>query len=125
MSHFTTPLRVWKRPDQRWELIDELIYQSDRVGLITVPKGFDTDYASVPRLPLMFWFLGDRGHSAAVVHDYLYRTAEVARSQADAVFEEALEAEGEMSWFGRQAMWLGVRVGGWAAYDQRHPENKS
>jgi hypothetical protein len=72
----------------------------------------------------MFWFLGDRGHGAAVVHDYLYRNAEVSRSDADQVFEEALKAEGGMGWLGRQAMWLGVRAGGWWSYDQRHPENK-
>lgn len=122
MAHFVTPLRVWKRPDKRWELIEELVYRSDLVGVVTVPKGFDTDFASVPRLPFMHMFLGDRGHSAAVVHDYFYRTAEVSRSRADAVFEEALAAEGEMGWLGRQAMWLGVRMGGWTSYDQRHPD---
>lgn len=123
MSYFTSPLRVWKRPDGRWELIDTLVYRSTLAGIIVVPKGFDTDFASVPRLPLMHMLLGDRAHSSAVVHDYLYRTAEVSRSMADAVFKEAAESEG-VGFFSRWALWSGVRVGGWTSYDQRHPENK-
>lgn len=122
MAKFLTPLRVWRRDDGRWELIDTLTYHSGIVGIVCVPAGFDTDYASVPRLPLMFWLLGDRGHAAAVVHDYLYRTATVARAKADAVFHEALRADGMgrvSAWF----MWTGVRVGGYWSYDQRHPEN--
>ena len=123
MSNFLTPLRVWKRDDGRWELIDRLVYDSDRAGVIDVPAGFDTDYASVPRLPFMFWLLGDRGHAAAVVHDYLYRTAEATRTLADSVFYEALRADGEdmVSSF---VMWLGVRAGGHWSYDKKHPENR-
>ena len=123
MAHFLGNLEVTKR-DGRWRLLAPLVYRSDLMGPVVVPSGFDTDFASVPRFPFMFWFLGDRGHAAAVVHDYLYRTATVGRAKADAVFEEALKAEGDMGWFGRQAMWFGVRIGGWASYDQRHPENK-
>ena len=125
MAHFLGDLEVTKR-NGRWHLLAPLVYRSDipGVGWVKVPSGFDTDFASVPRFPFMFWFLGDRGHAAAVVHDYLYRLALVSRAKADAVFEEALKAEGEMGWLGRQAMWFGVRIGGWASYDQRHPENK-
>jgi hypothetical protein len=123
VSHFSTNLQVWKRPDGRWELIDRLVYHSDLAGVIEVPAGFDTDYASIPRLPFMFWLLGDTVHSAAVVHDYLYRTAEVSRAKADRVFVEACEVEGS-GWLSRWTMWSGLRVGGWTSYDQRHPENK-
>ena len=127
LAKFLTTLEVARRPTGRWVLLVPLVYRSDIPGVgvdgvLRVPTGFDTDFASVPRLPFMFWLLGDRGHAAAVVHDYLYRTAIVTRATADRVFHEALRADGEdavSSWL----MWTGVRVGGWAAYDQRHPEN--
>lgn len=109
--------------DGRWVLLTPLVYMSARIGVVTIPSGFDTDFASVPRLPFMFWLLGDRANHAAVVHDYLYRTAMVSRSDADAVFVEAAEAEG-VNWLARWTMWTGLRVGGWWAYDQRHPGNK-
>ena len=129
MAKFLTPLEVTQRPtDRRWVLLAPLVYKSDLsdlIGtwLIKVPTGFDTDFASVPRLPFMFWFLGGRANHAAVLHDYLYRTAIVTRAQADRVFVEAAGVEG-VNWPARWTMWTGLRVGGWAAYDQRHPSNK-
>ena len=42
---------------------------------ITVPTGFFTDFASVPRMPFVFLLFGDVAHEAAVIHDYLYRKA--------------------------------------------------
>ena len=127
MAKFLTSLEVTQRStDKRWVLLAPLWYKSDLLDtwIVKVPTGFDTDFGSVPRLPFMFWLLGDRGHAAAVVHDYLYRTANVSRAKADAIFHEALRADGEdavSSWL----MWTGVRVGGWAAYSHRHPENRS
>lgn len=125
MAHFLTNLEVATRPDGRWMLLSPLVYKSDvlGVGFVSVPGGFDTDFASVPRLPFMYWLLGGRANQAAVIHDYLYRTAIVTRAQADRVFAEAAGVEG-VSWLARWTMWTGLRVGGWAAYDQRHPANK-
>ena len=40
---------------------------------ITVPTGFLTDFASVPRMPFVFLLFGDVAHEAAVIHDYLYK----------------------------------------------------
>ena len=129
MAKFLTPLEVTQRPtDRRWVLLAPLVYKSDLSDLIgtwiiKVPSGFDTDFASVPRLPFMFWFLGDRGHAAATVHDYLYRTTQVTRAVADRVFQEALRADG-MGSIPAWLMWTGVRVGGWTSYSHRHPENR-
>lgn len=111
-------LQVEKMPNGRWRVLSPLIYLSRYAGRIAVPRGFDTDFASVPRLPLMFWLLGDRGHMAATLHDYLYRTGRVTRATADAVFWEALELEANR--VERFAFWAGVRLGGWASYHERH-----
>jgi len=62
--------------------------------LITVPAGFETDYASVPRLPLMWLIAGDVAHEAAVLHDFLYRIhslPDVDRKQADECFLALME----------------------------------
>ena len=39
---------------------------------IRVPSGFETDLASVPRLPIVYDLWGNRAHREAVLHDYLY-----------------------------------------------------
>lgn len=128
MSHFVTNLDARKlgrdaSADKRgsWKLLKPLVYQSDRAGEITVPAGFITDFASVPRLPVAYLLTANCGHEAAVVHDWLYTTHAVDRRTADAVFEEALAAGGEPVWR-VWLMWAGVRIGGagpWAARGQQ------
>lgn len=95
-----------------WKLKHELVYQSsvaDRV--IYVPEGFMTDFASVPRLPLVYDLFGDTAHPAAVVHDFLYSTGELPRKIADRVLLEAMAAEGVPAWR-RWPMYLAVRAFG-------------
>lgn len=121
---FADELRVQKLPNGRWLLIQNLtFYDVPGLGNVTVPAGFDTDFASVPRLPFMFWFLGDRADYAAVLHDWLYRTANATRREADRAFLWAAEMEG-VGRISRWTMWAGLRVGGWTSYDQRHKDNK-
>lgn len=120
-AQFLTHLRVEEVDEKNWRLTSSLRYYSavlDRV--IVVPEGFVTDFASVPRLPFIYWFAGDTARKAAVIHDWLYRinTEKVTRAQADAVFAEAIRALGywpAREWF----MWAGVRVGGYWSYETR------
>jgi hypothetical protein len=118
VSKFVTPLRVEKIDGNKWRLLQPLVYRSDVAKTVFyVPAGEDTDFASVPRVPLAFLLAGDSAHAAAVVHDHLYKTHEVDRAMADRVFEEAALVCGEPTW--RAAlMWAGVRVGGWHAWDK-------
>lgn len=100
-----------------WRLLASLGYSSDLIGQVTVPAGFVTDLASVPRLPVAFFLAGGLAHAAAVVHDWLYTTHQVDRATADSVFREACQACGVSRWRA-YLMWLGVRAGGagsWAA----------
>jgi hypothetical protein len=121
---FATDLRVTKREDGRWVLLAPITYYDvPDIGDITVPEGFDTDFASVPRLPFMFWLLGDRADYAAVLHDYLYRYAAYSRSVADAAFRYVAEQE-RVSWLARWTMWAGLRMGGFWSYDTMHPDNQ-
>jgi hypothetical protein len=123
-SRFTTPLEVRKAAkdnshDKRgtWKLLAPLAYESVLLGrTVIVPAGFVTDFASVPRLPVAFLLAGNCGHEAAVVHDWLYTSHEVDRATADAVFREALRADGDPAWRA-WLMWAGVRVGGAGPYE--------
>ncbi len=97
-----------------WELLRPYPYIGKRWRGV-VPRGFMTDFASVPRA---FWPVlpptGQYG-PAAVIHDYLYRNGLTSRADADWTFREAMERLG-VGWFTRQTMYLAVRSFGWAAY---------
>ena len=111
MSKFINSLDVELVGKGRWRLLSPLIYRSEIAGLIVVPAGFVTDFASVPRLPLAYLLTGDTAHSAAVVHDYLYETGTGTKADADRVFLEAMEAIGEDRWR-RTLMYWAVRIFG-------------
>jgi hypothetical protein len=122
MSRFLTPLRA-EKSGQFWTILQPLIYESDLLQkVIVVPEGVVTDFASVPRLPLMFLLTAESAHEAAVIHDYLYSKQDVPRSLADAVFREAMGASGEPGWRS-WLMWAGVRAGGWLAWNNKQPQN--
>ena len=122
MAGFLTELYVRCEDDRFWQLYSTLRYASDILGcIVSIPSWFRTDFASVPRVPVAFWFWGDRAHREAVLHDYLYRIDSdpvVARSVADRVFLESMISRGK----GRGVRWpmyLGVRIGGGSAYHRK------
>ena len=123
MSRFLTPLcvamtnRKYNGRDL-WRLSSDFIYQSRIAGLITVPNGFLTDFASVPRLPVVFWLTGDTAHRAAVIHDWLYKTGLKPRDIADRVLLEAMKVA-RMPLWRRQSMYLAVRLFGARNYHGR------
>ena len=123
MAKFLTELNARLKDDDRiWIIDSRLVYESDLVGIIIVPEGFETDFASVPRIPVFYILFGDRAHRESVIHDYLYRSdsfPSVSRGQADNVFLEAMKCRGKR-FFVRYAMYWGVRAGGWTAYHKRN-----
>lgn len=94
MSQFTTPFRGELIGNNKWSVIEPFEYH---VGcypseeIITVPIGFQTDFASVPRLFWMFISPIDKHGKAAVVHDYLYYTGIYSKAKADLIFKEGME----------------------------------
>lgn len=108
-----------------WKLLEGFTFYSDRLNkgkriYVTVPTGFITDGASVPRI---FWSwippLGDYGQ-AAVLHDYLRRICVyklegsdveylATTKEADKLFLEAMEIL-KVSKFKRKVMYLAVRA---------------
>lgn len=120
MGYFKTKLIVEQisstKADDRglWRLLSPLIFWSDVADrLIYVPSGFQTDFASVPRLIVAFALVGDTAQKAAAVHDYLYSTHLLTRRMSDAVLLEACKVTG-IPWFRRWPMWAGVRLFGFS-----------
>lgn len=114
MSQFTTPLRteLIDELDDIHELLAPLVYESNLLGTVTVPAGFRTDFASVPRMVGAYLMFGGKGKRAAVIHDWAYSGGlNVDRETADLIFREALQASG----YGALTVWAmyqGVRFGG-------------
>jgi hypothetical protein len=124
MSKFLTQLEASLLDDDVvWELDSPLVYESDFLKeTITVPKGFQTDFASVPRfIPIASNTLLDKSHRESVIHDYLYRDDSlplVTQKEADEVFFEAMTVRGKSKWV-RYSMWAGVRIGGFTSYHKK------
>lgn len=121
-SRFSHPLAPLRRTGPRKAvLMADFTFTSEELGSITVEEGFDTDYASVPRV---FWAIyppDGEYTEAAVIHDYLYwyqsnRGVPVTRKQADGVFLEAMINQG-IPWARRQILYRAVRLGGWRAWN--------
>jgi len=103
-----------------------LIYESDILGLINVPIGFETDFASVPRIPFIYAMWGGKAHREAVLHDYLYRKDSkpiATYRQANGVFYEAMEVRNKRKLI-RYPMYWGVVLGGWTSYHKKSVEDK-
>lgn len=96
-------------------LVDEPIVFEDGLMRLTVPAGFETDLASVPRaLWSVFPPYGDH-LKAAVVHDYLYRYNTISRARCDAIFLAVMARYGVPAWK-RWCMYGAVRLFGGPAY---------
>lgn len=97
--------------------METFVFNSPTQGRIVVEEGFDTDYASIPRI---FWNIlpPDGEYSeGAVIHDseYWFQTRE--REVADLILLEAMEALG-VSWIKRQTIYRAVRAFGWMAWNE-------
>lgn len=92
----------------------EEVWYRDGVLSVTVPAGFVSDLASIPR---SLWILISPWDIAleSLFHDVLYRTQPVKRVVADAALMSMLEERGS-PWFVRWAVYSGVRMGGWIAW---------
>ena len=125
MSSFTEPLVVKHLDGSRWELMEKFIYfigAEDSDEFVRVPKGFITDFASIPRL---FWTLigpptGRYGKSA-VIHDFLYDTQPVTRKKADLIFYEAMQVL-KVPFYKRWLMYHAVRTFAWMPWNRHTKE---
>ena len=129
-SQFLTELSVELCPgcDGIWTLRKPLGYYSELLKReIWVPHSFPaiqffTDFASVPRVPLVYDAYGDRAHREAVIHDYLFCIDSdplVSFMLANRVFLEAMIARDKPLYVAYPMFW-GVVAGGYPSYHKRH-----
>jgi len=110
------PLHLELMPDGR----NARLFKNFRVKIsdrqtVVVPKGFVTDFASVPRL---FWRIVPPWgvySPAAVVHDYLYHNGALSRKESDRIFLKLMKRLDVPLWK-RTVMYLAVRLFGWSAW---------
>ncbi len=99
-----------------WVLHAPLRYYSPLLArYIEVPRGFNTDFASIPRFFHRLLPKNGTYDAAAVIHDYLYAQGEVSKEMADLIFKEALECLSIAGWR-RTAMYEAVHRFGGAAW---------
>lgn len=115
-------------------------------GVIEVPAGMQTDFASIPRI---FWRIipkNSRADFGAVVHDHLYQRngvicleepktwdtdnityrrlpAGLSKRKCDLIFLEAMKSKGVPLWQ-RIVMYQAVNLFGGSAWNQHERENK-
>lgn len=124
---FTTDLQLVANPGRPdfWFTAAPLVW-SDPTGLsITVPTGFRTDLASIPRILEAIPDLDVNGRSRrpGVLHDWLYGGARwIGKAAADALLYRALISEG-MDERGATAIYEGVHLFGAQAWAEDGTES--
>lgn len=102
---------------RQWATRKPLDYQG-KDQLITVPRGFVTDFATVPQIFMSLFPSTGVYTLAAVIHDYLCtmlalrngRSAKVNAVDTDGIFRRICREEGT-PFVTRWALWTGVRWG--------------
>lgn len=81
-------------------------------GRIDVPRGFQTDLSSIPRIARsIIPQIGDQ-NGPSVIHDFCYEGhTKLTRAEADRLFLEGMQSVG-VWWLRRQIMYTAVRMFG-------------
>jgi len=126
MSSFTKPVILEILPNRNYRVYEEFSFYDtdDHNKLITVPKGFETNLASIPRLLWSIFPPNGEYSKAAIVHDYMYRTpsAGFTQKEADKIFNDGMKVLSVATWR-RKAVYAAVRVFGSHAYNMYRGKN--
>jgi len=104
----------------KFELFSDYVYKTKEY-LIKVPKGFVTDYASIPKLLRAIVLPYGKHSGASVVHDWLYSSncnLDISREKADKVFLEILKEE-KVNFLLRTLMYIAVKKFGRSRFRNR------
>lgn len=115
MLEFVTDPVVRILADDSFELAEDFIVKYYDWTFV-IDAGFRTDFASVPRLPVVYLLFGDKAKKAAIFHDWLYTVKIMTRLESDVAFLDAMEVQG-LDLVTRRSMYRGVRLGGGLRWD--------
>ena len=132
-SQFLTELDIGLCPSNEgiWWLRTPLVYYSGLLKEeIVVPPAyidvkFYTDLASVPRIPIIYELWGNRAHTEAVIHDFLFcknSTPSVSFTMANRVFLEAMQVR-EKPFYISYPMFTGVMAFSYPSFHRRNVED--
>jgi hypothetical protein len=115
-------LETRRLSDGTRELLADLTIELAEDEAITVPRGFVTDYSSIPWI-FRFIVRWSKVDIAGVVHDWLYYTGSRSQAEADRLWRLIARAgqhraNALQAWLG----WLGLRIGGWCAWRRHRAE---
>jgi hypothetical protein len=124
MSNFTSTLIVSPLPDGKtwvirspFEFKGKLEVDPKVKFVVNVPVGFETDFASVPRV--LWWIFSpwDDYGNAAVIHDWLYwdQNKNLTRKESDDIFLEGMKQLNVAS-YKQFCLYHAVRLFGWLAW---------
>ena len=120
MSSFTAPLEVLDLNDGFFEVMREFRYyigEENSVEYVDVPRGFKTDFYSVPQILQSIVPKTGKGNQASVLHDYLYTNHLYTQKRSDDIFLEAMTVLG-MNIVQRYVIYYAVRLFGKFAYER-------
>jgi hypothetical protein len=120
MSSFTDDLYVKDLNDGFFEVTRDFRYyvgEENSVEYIDVPKGFLTDFFSVPQFFQSIVPKIGKGNQASVLHDYLYANHLYTQKRSDDIFLEAMTVLG-MNVIQRYVIYYAVRLFGKFAYER-------
>lgn len=91
-------------------LLEPIQFRTKSGKLGTVPVGFESDLASVPRFFRRVFPKMDKHYRAAIIHDWLCKNPWFAtKLDADETFLHYMKAGG-VEWWKRALMYAGVRL---------------
>lgn len=117
-----------------FELEDDFIFLWEHKGAlkgygqdvyeIKVPKGYLTDFASIPRVFQGIFNAVNDVAPASIVHDWCYSVELFERRICDQVLYDGLRANG-VGWLRAKTIYAAVRSGGWTSWPHDSAERYS
>ena len=104
----------------KFELINDL-RASTPYGLITVPKGFITDLASIPWIAQCIIPKLGKQNRSSIIHDYLYETGningkKITQKIADKIYLGLMRSRKVSKW-NAKTQYRALRMFGWYAWN--------
>lgn len=114
------PTRQFVEHRRVYVLNQDLVFTSKKYGVVTVPRGFKTDLASVPRIVTPLFPTDGKYLEASVVHDYYYAFGIKTKKEADRLFRDGMKVLGVSRWRRWTMYWM-VRLFGRGQYGHANP----